>query len=224
MSVSVTTPGLVARSKTVASVADEYADWGDKEGRLTEPVLDALHREGLFGMWLPLSISGGAELDPTTVPRRETREHVAQVAREIPPDPHTRAPEPADNRLRRVKAARDPLRSGLQLRGRHKGGFEHAVLLPVVLRPVGGQDSSVSVQAPEGWSPGHGYNHAYRRDVHAGFVEELGGASEDPSVVLVEAEHDPEVDRDSIAVQHGDEPAVCIDAVMPLVRRVQALL
>ena len=45
MSVSVTTPGLAARSKTVASVADEYADWGDKEGRLTEPVLDALHRE-----------------------------------------------------------------------------------------------------------------------------------------------------------------------------------
>src|SRR6266571_3900474 len=66
MSVSVTTPGLVARSKTVASVADEYADWGDKEGRLTEPVLDALHREGLFGMWVPLSISGGAELDPVS--------------------------------------------------------------------------------------------------------------------------------------------------------------
>src|SRR5439155_27233541 len=40
----------------------------------------------------------------------------------------------------------------------------------------------------------------------------------------VEAEHDPEVDRDAIAVQHGDEPAVCIDAVVCLVRRVQALL
>ena len=46
MSVSVTTPGLEARSKTVASVADEHADWGDKEGRLGEPVVDALYREG----------------------------------------------------------------------------------------------------------------------------------------------------------------------------------
>src|SRR3989449_5657856 len=66
MSVSVTAPGLVARSKTVASVADEYADWGDKEGRLADPVVDALHREGLFGMWVPLSITGGAELDPVS--------------------------------------------------------------------------------------------------------------------------------------------------------------
>ena len=66
MSVSVTTPGLVARSKTVASIADEYADWSDKEGRLAEPVVEALHREGLWGMWVPLSIRGGAELDPVS--------------------------------------------------------------------------------------------------------------------------------------------------------------
>jgi hypothetical protein len=66
MSVTVTAPGLVARWKIVASVADEYADWGDKEGGLAEPVVDALHREGLFGMWAPLSIRGGAELDPVS--------------------------------------------------------------------------------------------------------------------------------------------------------------
>src|SRR5438105_13958469 len=66
MTVTVTSPGLVARSKTVASVADEYADWGDKERRLADPVVDALHREGLFGMWVPRSIRGGAELDPVS--------------------------------------------------------------------------------------------------------------------------------------------------------------
>jgi len=66
MSVTVTGPGLVARSKTVASIADEYADWSDKEGRLAEPVVEALHREGLWGMWVPLSIRGGAELDPVS--------------------------------------------------------------------------------------------------------------------------------------------------------------
>src|SRR5436190_22878450 len=66
MSVTVTGPGLVARSKTVASIADEYADWSDKEGRLAEPVVEALHREGLWGMWVPISIRGGAELDPVS--------------------------------------------------------------------------------------------------------------------------------------------------------------
>src|SRR5436190_23737315 len=66
MSVTVTGPGLVARSKTVASIADEYADWSDKEGRLAEPVVEALHREGLWGMWVLLSIRGGAELDPVS--------------------------------------------------------------------------------------------------------------------------------------------------------------
>ena len=66
MSVIVTASSLVARSKTVASIADEYADWSDKEGRLAEPVVEALHREGLWGMWVPLSIRGGAELDPVS--------------------------------------------------------------------------------------------------------------------------------------------------------------
>jgi alkylation response protein AidB-like acyl-CoA dehydrogenase len=58
-------PGsLVARAKSVADIADRYADEGDKLGRLAEPVVEALHREGLLGMWVPRSIAGGAELDP----------------------------------------------------------------------------------------------------------------------------------------------------------------
>jgi len=60
-------PGsLAARAKTVADIADRYADEGDKLGRLAEPVVEALHREGLFGMWVPRSIAGGAELDPVS--------------------------------------------------------------------------------------------------------------------------------------------------------------
>jgi alkylation response protein AidB-like acyl-CoA dehydrogenase len=55
---------LMERARTVALVADEHAEAGDKEGRLADPVVDALHREGLFGMWVPKSVSGGAELDP----------------------------------------------------------------------------------------------------------------------------------------------------------------
>jgi alkylation response protein AidB-like acyl-CoA dehydrogenase len=60
-------PGsLAARAKSVADIADRYADEGDKLGRLAEPVVEALHREGLLGMWVPRSIAGGAELDPVS--------------------------------------------------------------------------------------------------------------------------------------------------------------
>ena len=48
MRMTVHTPGLVERSKTVAAVAEEHADYGDKEWHLAEPVVEALHREGLF--------------------------------------------------------------------------------------------------------------------------------------------------------------------------------
>src|SRR5262249_31863249 len=51
-------------AKAAATIADQHADWGDKEAQLAQPVVDALHREGLFGMWVPRSISGGFELDP----------------------------------------------------------------------------------------------------------------------------------------------------------------
>src|ERR1041384_5354116 len=55
---------LVARAKQVADIADLHSDYGDKTGRLADPVVEALHREGLLGMWVPHSVRGGAELDP----------------------------------------------------------------------------------------------------------------------------------------------------------------
>jgi alkylation response protein AidB-like acyl-CoA dehydrogenase len=55
---------LIQRARAVALIADEHAEFGDKEGRLADAVVDALHREGLFGMWVPRTVSGGAELDP----------------------------------------------------------------------------------------------------------------------------------------------------------------
>ena len=66
MAVVGTTAGvdLVERAKAVGRIADQHAEFGDKEGRLAEPVVEALHREGLFGMWVPSSVHGGAELDP----------------------------------------------------------------------------------------------------------------------------------------------------------------
>jgi alkylation response protein AidB-like acyl-CoA dehydrogenase len=57
---------LADRAKAVARIADQHAEFGDKEGRLAQPVVDALHSEGLFGMWVPASVRGGAELDPVS--------------------------------------------------------------------------------------------------------------------------------------------------------------
>jgi alkylation response protein AidB-like acyl-CoA dehydrogenase len=57
---------LVERSKAVGRIADQHAEFGDREGRLAEPVVEALHRDGLFGMWVPSSVHDGAELDPVS--------------------------------------------------------------------------------------------------------------------------------------------------------------
>jgi len=53
---------LVDRAKDVASIADKYADEGDKNGQLAPPVVDALLRERILGMWTPKAL-GGSELD-----------------------------------------------------------------------------------------------------------------------------------------------------------------
>ena len=53
---------LPERAERVAALASEHAEFADREGRLAEPVVEALHREGLFGMWVPRTL-GGAELD-----------------------------------------------------------------------------------------------------------------------------------------------------------------
>jgi indole-3-acetate monooxygenase len=57
------TMDLPERAVTVGTLANEHAAHGDVHGRLADPVVDALHREGLYGMWVPRSL-GGAELDP----------------------------------------------------------------------------------------------------------------------------------------------------------------
>ncbi|HEX5419228.1 MAG TPA: acyl-CoA dehydrogenase family protein [Gammaproteobacteria bacterium] len=54
---------LPQRARRVALLAKENAAYGDEHGRLAEPVVEALHREGLFGMWVPREVRGGAELD-----------------------------------------------------------------------------------------------------------------------------------------------------------------
>jgi alkylation response protein AidB-like acyl-CoA dehydrogenase len=55
---------LVERAKAVAEIADRHADEGERLGELATPVAEALHREGLLGMWVPLGVHQGAELDP----------------------------------------------------------------------------------------------------------------------------------------------------------------
>ncbi len=56
---------LPERAKRVGALASEHAEYGDKNGKLAEPVVEALHNEGLLGMWTPKAV-GGAELDPVS--------------------------------------------------------------------------------------------------------------------------------------------------------------
>jgi alkylation response protein AidB-like acyl-CoA dehydrogenase len=66
LSILQTAVHLPERARVVAAVADQYAAAGDAQGHLSEPVVEALHKEGLFGMWVPRSVRGGFELDPVS--------------------------------------------------------------------------------------------------------------------------------------------------------------
>src|SRR4051812_14796485 len=59
-----TATDLPTRATLAGAIADQHAEFGDREGQLAPPVVEALHREGLLGMWTPAAIRGGAELDP----------------------------------------------------------------------------------------------------------------------------------------------------------------
>jgi alkylation response protein AidB-like acyl-CoA dehydrogenase len=58
-----TTTDLPARATRVGAIADEHAAFGDAHGQLADPVVEALHREGLLGMWVPRAVPGGSEID-----------------------------------------------------------------------------------------------------------------------------------------------------------------
>jgi alkylation response protein AidB-like acyl-CoA dehydrogenase len=57
---------LPARARTVAAIASDHASASDLQGQLAEDVVESMHREGLYGMWVPRSVAGGAELDPVS--------------------------------------------------------------------------------------------------------------------------------------------------------------
>src|SRR5690348_12839021 len=70
----------------------------------------------------------------------------------------------------------------------------------------------------------HRHDHAYCGNIDSRFIEKIYGASKDPDVVLVEAEHDAQVDGDSVAMQVRDEPAIVSHAVVRLVCGLETLL
>jgi alkylation response protein AidB-like acyl-CoA dehydrogenase len=51
------------RARDLVPLLDERAAAGDEQAQLTEPVVEALHDTGMFGMWTPREL-GGSELDP----------------------------------------------------------------------------------------------------------------------------------------------------------------
>ena len=53
---------LPERAQALQPLLMEHAPAGDAAGRLADEVVEALHREGLWGMWVP-KVLGGSELD-----------------------------------------------------------------------------------------------------------------------------------------------------------------
>ncbi|HJR70805.1 MAG TPA: acyl-CoA dehydrogenase [Gammaproteobacteria bacterium] len=60
------TTNVLERAKRVGALARENMARSEELGQLAPPVAEALHSEGLLGMWTPRSLRGGLELDPVT--------------------------------------------------------------------------------------------------------------------------------------------------------------
>ncbi|GAA2365721.1 acyl-CoA dehydrogenase family protein [Nonomuraea africana] len=54
---------LLDRARELRPLIEREAARAEAQGRLTTPVVDALHEAGLFGIWVPTTL-GGAELSP----------------------------------------------------------------------------------------------------------------------------------------------------------------
>jgi alkylation response protein AidB-like acyl-CoA dehydrogenase len=63
MTETTTTPDLLERARGLEPLLNEHAQWGDQNGRLADEVVNALHENGIFGLWVPREL-GGSELDP----------------------------------------------------------------------------------------------------------------------------------------------------------------
>jgi indole-3-acetate monooxygenase len=57
---------VIGRAKRVGALARKHMKESEELGKLAEPVVEALHGEGLLGMWTPRTLRGGLELDPVT--------------------------------------------------------------------------------------------------------------------------------------------------------------
>jgi alkylation response protein AidB-like acyl-CoA dehydrogenase len=66
---------MTNRAQAVAAIAKDCAEAGDRDGQLAAPVVDAFHREGVLGMWVPCTLRGGLELGP--LPSMDVLEQVS---------------------------------------------------------------------------------------------------------------------------------------------------
>lgn len=58
-----TSSALGRAAAAVAPLADQHAGFADENNRLADELVERLHADGLFGMWVP-EVLGGAELGP----------------------------------------------------------------------------------------------------------------------------------------------------------------
>ena len=56
---------LGEKARALVPLVDASAAFADEQGQLAPDLVEAMHRDGLFNMWLP-AVLGGAELDPVS--------------------------------------------------------------------------------------------------------------------------------------------------------------
>jgi indole-3-acetate monooxygenase len=56
---------LAEKAKALVPLVNASAAFADEQGQLAPDLVEAMHRDGLFNMWLP-AVLGGAELDPVS--------------------------------------------------------------------------------------------------------------------------------------------------------------
>ena len=77
MAHAVTCADLLARVKQLAPVIREYADRGERERHLMDPVVEALQDAGLYSMLVPRT-PGGLQVDPLTLVKKSVAARTSQ--------------------------------------------------------------------------------------------------------------------------------------------------
>src|SRR5262249_51023273 len=149
---------------------------------------------------------------------------IAEVSRQIPPQPSARFPHALSYRREGIKLASGPLGSHEQLVRSHACWLEDHIFLAIVLLPIVGQDSPLAFEAFEEGSVGKRNEDAHGRRVDGDGSKGVDRAFEDTAVVVVKTKHGANLDGNSEVVKTAHGFGVSFGAVVTFIGTVKTLL